>query len=90
MPSVGDASSPPYDVIDEDERAALQARSAYNVVRLLLADADDPSYAEAARLLAAWRSSGVVVPDAGSRYYLYSMEYTYEGERREARGWLPF
>ena len=88
MPSVGDASSPPYDVIDEDERAALQARSAYNVVRLLLADADDPSYAEAARLLAAWRSSGVVVPDAGPRYYLYSMEYTYEGERREARGVL--
>ncbi|MDJ0962520.1 MAG: DUF1015 domain-containing protein [Acidimicrobiia bacterium] len=86
--SVGDASSPPYDVIDEDGRQALLASSPYNVVRLLLADADDPSYAEAARLLREWRSEGVLVPDPQPRLYLYSMQYEYHGEAREARGVL--
>jgi uncharacterized protein (DUF1015 family) len=88
VPSIGDASSPPYDVIDEHERRELLDRSPYNVVRLLLADADDPSYTQARRLLATWRSEGVVRPDPSPGFYLYSMEYTYGGERREARGVL--
>ena len=88
VPSVGDASSPPYDVINEDERRTLQASSPYNVVRLLLADADDPSYTEAARLLRDWRADGTLVADPGPRLYLYSMSYEYEGRAREARGVL--
>ncbi len=88
MPSVGEASSPPYDVIDEPHRQALKQRSPYNVVRLLLADADDPSYTEAGRLIEEWRRDRVLIPDAQPRLYLYAMEYSYGGERREARGVL--
>ena len=29
-----DVVAPPYDVIDEEQRAALEARSPYNVVRI--------------------------------------------------------
>jgi uncharacterized protein (DUF1015 family) len=87
--SVGDATSPPYDVIDPGERRALAARSPHNVVRLLLADADDPSYAAAGRLLAGWRRDGTLRLDPTPRFYLYQMDYlTAGGEPRTARGIL--
>ncbi|HEX9642527.1 MAG TPA: DUF1015 domain-containing protein [Acidimicrobiia bacterium] len=87
--SVGDATSPPYDVIDPGERTALAARSQHNVVRLLLADDDDPSYAAAGQLLAGWRRDGTLRLDPIPRFYLYRMDYfTPDGEPRTARGIL--
>lgn len=86
--SIADATSPPYDVIDAAEHAELLAASPFNVVRLLLSSADDPSYTQAARLFAEWRRDRILVADLAPRFYLYSMEYTYEGTRREARGVL--
>ena len=75
--------SPPYDVIDEDERRGLEASDPHNVVRLILPrDLDDQpgsAYGAAASLLAAWRSSGVLVPDPTPALYVYEME---EGESR--------
>jgi uncharacterized protein (DUF1015 family) len=75
--------SPPYDVIDEDERRELEASDPHNVVRLILPrDLDgqpDSAYAAAASLLAAWRSSGVLLPDPTPALYVYEME---EGESR--------
>jgi uncharacterized protein (DUF1015 family) len=75
--------SPPYDVIDEDERRELEASDPHNVVRLILPrDLDGQpgsAYAAAASLLAAWRSSGVLVPDPTPAVYVYEME---EGESR--------
>jgi uncharacterized protein (DUF1015 family) len=75
--------SPPYDVIDEDERRELEASDPHNVVRLILPrDLDGQpgsAYAAAASLLAAWRSSSVLVPDPTPALYVYEME---EGESR--------
>ena len=75
--------SPPYDVIDEDERRELEASDPHNVVRLILPrDLDGQpgsAYAAAASQLAAWRSSGVLVPDPTPALYVYEME---EGESR--------
>jgi uncharacterized protein (DUF1015 family) len=89
VPVIGDATSPPYDVISESERRELLARSPYNVVRLLLAEDDDPSYDLAAELLAAWRSDGTLTPDPDARFYVYEMDYAAPGgERRTARGVL--
>jgi uncharacterized protein (DUF1015 family) len=51
--------APPYDVVSPDERAALLARSPYNVVRLTLPDTE----AEAARLWRGWRGDGILVED---------------------------
>jgi uncharacterized protein (DUF1015 family) len=55
--SLDDVVAPPYDVIDEAQRARLAARSPYNVVEVDL----PPSYAEAARAFQEWRERGVLV-----------------------------
>ena len=51
--------SPPHDVIDEATRERLLAASPYNAVRLVRPD----DVAEAARLLAEWRSEGILRRD---------------------------
>ncbi|HEV7654416.1 MAG TPA: DUF1015 domain-containing protein [Mycobacteriales bacterium] len=75
--------SPPYDVVDEDERRELEAADPHNVVRLILPrdDGGEPrsAYSVAASLLQAWRSDGVLVPDDTPALYVYEME---EGSAR--------
>ena len=89
VPSIGDATSPPYDVISSDDRDDLLARSPYNVVRLLLAAPDDPTYQQAADLLQTWRDEQRLVLDPTERFYLYLMDYDApDGSRKTARGVL--
>lgn len=65
-------TAPPYDVIDDDERAALVARHPHNVVRIdLPRDGDDP-YADAGATFASWQREGVLTTDEPS-LYLYRM-----------------
>ena len=70
--------SPPYDVVDEDERRELEASDPHNIVRLILPrDVEgEPrsAYRAAASQLAAWRSNGVLVPDDTPALYVYEME----------------
>jgi uncharacterized protein (DUF1015 family) len=70
--------SPPYDVVDEDERSELEAADPHNVVRLILPRdvGGEPrsAYRAAASLLASWRSSGVLVPDETPALYVYEMQ----------------
>lgn len=68
-------TSPPYDVVDADGRAALEEVSEHNVVRLILprdatATGED-RYERAAATLRAWREVGVLVPDAEPALYVY-------------------
>ena len=80
--------APPYDVIDADQRAELEARSPYNVVRIDLPVGDDP-YAEAARILNDWREQGVVVQDDQPALWALEQDYTGpDGQRRTRRGFL--
>ena len=65
-----DLVAPPYDVIGPDERAALQARSPVNAVRLEL-PAD--GHAGAAERFRAWLADGTLVRDPGPAFYLYRM-----------------
>ena len=86
-PTSGDATSPPYDVIDAAERVVLLERSPYNVVRLLLAAPGDERYQQAARLLSGWRDTGLLRADPGPRYYLYEMDHRRsDGAAVTARG----
>jgi uncharacterized protein (DUF1015 family) len=66
--------APPYDVIDDSQREQLAARDPHNAVRLTLPraePADGDSYAEAGRLMGAWRADGVLRPDAEAALYVY-------------------
>ncbi len=75
-------TSPPYDVIDADGVAALEAQSQYNVVRLILprepansgpdtVDTPPDRYTAARGTLDAWRDSGVLQPDDAPGLYVY-------------------
>lgn len=89
MGDVGAATSPPYDVISPQEREQLAASSPYNVVNVLLAGPDDPSYQHATRQMASWTTDGVLCPDDDQRFYIYFMDYIApDGTPRVARGVL--
>jgi uncharacterized protein (DUF1015 family) len=72
--------SPPYDVIDDDQRAALASRSPFNAVRIDLPADDDGEagedrYAVAHRLLQGWQADGVLVTDPAPAFTVYRMSY---------------
>jgi uncharacterized protein (DUF1015 family) len=73
-----DLVAPPYDVISDELRAELQARSPYNVVHLTLPDSEE----EAARDLEEWRSSGVLVEEPPA---VWALEQDYVGPDGVAR-----
>lgn len=73
-PELAAMTSPPYDVIDAEQRAVLEAASPHNVVGLILPrDEDGPGsrYGLAARTLAGWRRDGTLVLDAEPALYVY-------------------
>ncbi len=86
-PSVaGDASdliAPPYDVVSDADRAALQARSAYNISRVdYPANAD---YAQSRRDIEEWLAAGVLTHDAVPDLYVYDQEFVVHGEPHRRR-----
>ena len=83
--------APPYDVIDDAQRAELAARHPNNIVKLILPEGDgDAKYANAARLFAAWRTEGVLVRDEEPAFYRYEQTFTPPGggRPRTRRGFL--
>jgi uncharacterized protein (DUF1015 family) len=83
-------TAPPYDVIDEEQRAALESRAPGNAVRLLLPrdqQTDGDRYERAAATLAEWERSGVLAVDAAPRFYTYRMQFRDpHGAARHTRG----
>jgi uncharacterized protein (DUF1015 family) len=84
-----DVVAPPYDVIDAEQRAALEARSRYNVVRIDLPQADGDAYARAAELLRAWQAEGAVVREEQPAIWPLEQDYTGpDGRARTRQGFL--
>ena len=80
--------APPYDVIDAKQRAALEARSPYNVVRIDLPQGDSP-YEQAAAALSSWQADGVIVQDEQAALWVLAQDYTGpDGRARTRRGFL--
>src|SRR5688572_30528970 len=80
--------SPPYDVISEEERAALEAQDPHNAVRLELPRGEgDARYDTAAKLLADWQASGVLARDLRPAIYRYHQLFQHAelGERKVTR-----
>jgi uncharacterized protein (DUF1015 family) len=83
--------APPYDVIDAEQRAALAARSPYNVVSIDLPE--DPAggdpYAHAATLIAQWEDDGALVRDPEPAVYALVQDYAApDGSQQTRRGFL--
>jgi uncharacterized protein (DUF1015 family) len=90
-PSLADVTAPPYDVIDPEHRAALLARSPFNVVEIDLPEAPgggDP-YQHAGETLEEWTLAGILTADREPAIWPLAQEYTGpDGARRTRRGFL--
>src|ERR1700751_552348 len=82
-----DVVAPPYDVIDERQREALEARSPYNVVRIDLPHGGEDRYDRAAQTLEEGRAEGIVVLDDAPALGTLAQDYIGpDGERRTRQG----
>ena len=85
-------TTPPYDVISDEERRHYLDASPYNVIRLVLGPDDTgdggagDKYRQAASELETWRSDGVLVPTERASFYPYEMRFSLHGRRRAIRG----
>jgi uncharacterized protein (DUF1015 family) len=84
-------TAPPYDVIDEAERAVLAAKSPFNVVEIDLPRGEnggDP-YARAEHTFEAWQQQGVLVREREPAIWALTQDYTGpDGKRRTRHGFL--
>jgi uncharacterized protein (DUF1015 family) len=86
-----DVIAPPYDVIDDELRSELLARSPYNVVEIDLPvnPAGGDRYEHAAATLARWREEGAVVRDEEPAFWTLDQEYTApDGSQQRRRGFF--
>ncbi|HEX6458146.1 MAG TPA: DUF1015 family protein [Thermoleophilaceae bacterium] len=84
-------TAPPYDVIDDAERAALAAKSPFNVVEIDLPRPDnggDP-YAHAEHTFEAWQQQGVLIREREPAIWALTQDYTGpDGRQRTRHGFL--
>jgi uncharacterized protein (DUF1015 family) len=77
---LGRVLAPPYDVVGEAERAALEERHPQNVIRLELPRGEtDARYAEASRLLSGWKGEGILRADDTPAFYGYEQRFRLPG-----------
>lgn len=93
LEKAGEASNlvaPPYDVIGEDERIQLLAKSPYNVHHIDqsrsapsgnggLGGGEADGYRSAAGLFRRWLADGILFREDAPAFYLYGQEYTLPG-----------
>jgi uncharacterized protein (DUF1015 family) len=84
--------APPYDVIDASQRAALLARSPFNVVAVDLPQGEpggpDP-YRAAGELFETWQLEGALVRDREPALWAHTQDYTGpDGRARTRRGFF--
>jgi uncharacterized protein (DUF1015 family) len=92
--SLSELIAPPYDVIRPNMQQELYARNPYNVVRLILGkqfeDDNDSNnrYTRAAKDFEDWQSNDILKKDAEPSFYVYSQEYTFNGQTNNRIGFF--
>jgi uncharacterized protein (DUF1015 family) len=89
--SLDAVTAPPYDVIDDAERAVLAAKSPFNVVEIDLPRGEnggDP-YLHAQTTFEAWQQEGVLVREREPAIWALTQDYTGpDGRQRTRQGFL--
>jgi uncharacterized protein (DUF1015 family) len=81
--------SPPYDVIDATQRAALIARSPFNVIAIDLPEGEPDRYAAAGELFESWQRAGALVRDEEPAIWAHTQDYSGpDGQARTRRGFF--
>jgi uncharacterized protein (DUF1015 family) len=73
---LADVVAPPYDVIDDAQRAALIARSPFNVAAVDLPRGEPDPYAAAAELFDSWQLQGALVRDREPAIWAHTQDYS--------------
>jgi uncharacterized protein (DUF1015 family) len=93
----GDVSkviAPPYDVLDDAGKFALQGRHPNNIVNVDLphippkTPGPDAAYAQANTALQAWLRAGILVRDRRPALYPYTQTYDHNGRTLHRRGFI--
>src|SRR4029453_5970360 len=86
--------APPYDVLDERGKAALQANPPHKIVTIDLPHlpaksvGPDATYEQANITLQSWLNSGVLIQDTRPALYPYSQSYEHGGRTFHRRGFI--
>lgn len=86
--------APPYDVLDEQGKAALAGRHPNNIVTIDLPHlppktvGPDATYAAANSVLQAWLRAGVLKQDDRRAFYPYAQGYSHAGRTYHRRGFI--
>ena len=83
--------APPYDVVGEDDVAALHAQSPHNIAHVETPRGDDGRFEAAAEALRSWEAEGVLLRDSAPVLYAYEQRTRIEdddGPRRVRRGYF--
>jgi len=75
--SIEDRISPPYDVIDDDQKRALQSHD-HNITRVTLG-ATRGSYTKAAKELEEWTEGKAIIADRKDSFYVYRQTFLENG-----------
>ncbi|MDF1537002.1 MAG: DUF1015 domain-containing protein [bacterium] len=81
--------APPYDVIDPSQHAELLKRDPANCVRLILGSTPGKAgnYTDEAAVMKKWIAEGILMQDAGPRYYLIEDSFQVPGEPAPYHRW---
>jgi uncharacterized protein (DUF1015 family) len=91
---VASVIAPPYDVLDEAQKQALQARHPNNIVTVDLpwmppkTVGPDDAYEKSNLTLQAWLRAGIVEKDRRPALYPYAQTYEYGGKTFHRRGFI--
>jgi uncharacterized protein (DUF1015 family) len=81
--------APPYDVISPEQRDALYARDARNIVRVILnREPDGAGYADAGATYRRWLADGTLAADAQEALYVLEQSFAHEGRTLSRYGLL--
>ena len=84
-----DLVAPPYDVISEPDRAALEAKSPFNIVRVDLPQGNrEEKYRNAARELRRWIEEGILRRDRAPAFYRYQQIFSLAGREHTRKGFI--
>lgn len=86
--------APPYDVLDDAQKAALQAKDPHNIVTVDLpftppkSVGPDEVYIKADLTLQSWLKQGILKKDARPAFYPYTQSYEHNGRTFHRRGFI--
>ncbi len=86
--------APPYDVLDEKQKSALQAKDPANIVSVDLpfmppkSVGPDSVYQKAAGTIAQWMQNGVLKKDSRPATYAYTQSYDHAARTYHRRGFI--